>query len=100
VELGGVSASATGRNGGNVGKRMKKKRLLSLRGEERAREMRRARRAPVGDLYSIFLNLSRQTLWVNGCSMLASTFILPVYNGNVFGKNALMEVCHAGVRAA
>jgi hypothetical protein len=70
VELGGVSASATGRNGGNVGKRMKKKRLLSLRDEGRAREMRRARRAPVGDLYSIFLNLSRQTLWVNGCSML------------------------------
>jgi len=29
----------------------------------------------------------------------ASTFSLPVYIGNVFGKNALMEVCHAGVRA-
>jgi hypothetical protein len=79
---------------------MKNERWLSLRDKKTARVMRGACRALVSGIYSIFLNLSRQTLWVNGCSMLTSTFSLPVYIGNVFGKNALMGVCHIGVRAA
>jgi hypothetical protein len=40
MELGEVPASGAGRNGGNVGMRMKKERLPSLRNERRAREMR------------------------------------------------------------
>jgi hypothetical protein len=53
MKLGEVLASATGRNDGNMGKRMTNEQLLSLRDERRARVMRGAPRALVGGIYNI-----------------------------------------------